>query len=71
MSLAGCAGSETKPVIAVPADVRSCFESEPYFIPDRTLTVGDVERGWGSDRARAAELKRCGQRLMEWKANAV
>lgn len=33
-------------------------------IPDRALTVGDVERLWKTDRVRVVVMQRCGGRLI-------
>jgi hypothetical protein len=35
-------------------------------VPDRDLTVGDVERLWSQDRLRAVAMRQCGNRLIEW-----
>jgi hypothetical protein len=35
-------------------------------IPNRALTVAEVERLWASDRHRSVMQKQCGQRLIDW-----
>ncbi len=51
----------------VPADIQDCFSnSRLTIIPDRDLTVADVERLWASDRMRVIVQHRCGSRFLEW-----
>lgn len=49
----------------VPADLRVCFGGLTE-VPDRDLTVGDVERLWKDERKRSAAKTRCGERLLAW-----
>jgi hypothetical protein len=35
-------------------------------IPDRELTVGEVERLWAKDRLRIVVLRKCGLRIVAW-----
>jgi hypothetical protein len=49
----------------VPADIAACFRGV-VDVPDRDLTVGDVERLWSQDRLRAVAMRQCGNRLIEW-----
>lgn len=55
------------PLPSAPGDIVACFD-EPGLsrIPDRDLTVADVERLWAQDRLRAIALQRCGERLLAW-----
>jgi hypothetical protein len=49
----------------VPSDIAACFRGV-VDVPDRDLTVGDVERLWSQDRLRAVAMRQCGERLIEW-----
>lgn len=51
----------------VPADIQQCF-ADPRLaaVPDRALTVAEVERLWASDRMRVIVLQRCGARFLSW-----
>lgn len=48
-----------------PADIQSCFRGAAN-IPDRALSVADVEALWKQDRIRAVAEAQCGKRLLEW-----
>lgn len=59
---------DVPPPVAAPevaADLRVCFAGLAV-IPDRDLSVADVERLWKDDRKRAAAMARCGVRLLAW-----
>ena len=47
----------------IPEDIRTCFVGV-VDIPDRALTVGDVERLWKTDRVRSIIMRRCGLRVL-------
>ena len=68
--LAGCEESDKPPpatvLPAIPADIRSCFARSGAVIPDREMTVGEVETLWKQDRAFGRAMKRCGKRLIAW-----
>jgi len=49
----------------VPADIQACFRGV-VDIPNRALTVAEVERLWSQDRLRSAAQRQCGQRLIDW-----
>ncbi len=49
-----------------PADLRACLARAPAEVPERALSVGDVERGWKEDRRIQAAVRGCGQRLAAW-----
>jgi hypothetical protein len=73
MLLAGCATSAniTPPetnLPPVPADIQACFVGV-VDIPDRDLTVADVERLWKADRVRSLAQQKCGRRLLVWIAD--
>lgn len=66
--LAGCARSVEPPpggIPDIPPDIRACFRGV-VDVPDRDLTVAEVERLWKQDRVRAAASARCGARLIAW-----
>lgn len=48
-----------------PADLRGCFVGV-VDIPDRPLTISEVERLWKNERLRAVAQQRCGLRLLKW-----
>lgn len=50
----------------VPADIRACFQGGAPEIPERALTVADVERLLKQDGVRIAVLQRCGKRFLAW-----
>lgn len=50
----------------VPADIQACFRHSAVAIPDRALTVADVESLWKQDRVRLAAMRRCGARILAW-----
>lgn len=71
MLLGGCAHSGSVPppsgapqLPPVPADIKACLAAGLVEIPDRDLTREDVERLWGTERARSAAKSRCGARLV-------
>ena len=76
LALAGCGTSDSLPHVStrpalpeVPADIQECFSnSRLTVIPDRNLTVADVERLWASDRFRVIAQQKCGSRLIDWYA---
>jgi hypothetical protein len=68
--LAGCVESSKPPAHTplppIPADIQACLKGAGVKIPDRALTVGEVERLWGQDRLRIVVMRRCGGRLVAW-----
>lgn len=69
LALGGCPDDEGRPPATtklpeIPADIRACFRESGVAIPDRDLTVGDVERLWKTDRVRLVVMRRCGVRLV-------
>jgi hypothetical protein len=68
--LAGCNASDKPPAHTplppIPADIQACLKGAGVTIPDRPLTVGEVERLWGQDRLRIVVMRRCGGRLIAW-----
>lgn len=50
----------------MPADLRACLERSGVDIPDRALTVAEVERLWKQDRLRIVVMRNCGRRVIAW-----
>jgi hypothetical protein len=48
-----------------PADIQSCFRGAAN-IPDKALTMSEVEALWKQDRIRAVVEQKCGTRLLQW-----
>jgi len=48
-----------------PADIQSCFRGAAN-IPNRALTVSEVEALWKQDRIRSIAQARCGKRMLQW-----
>jgi hypothetical protein len=48
---------------ALPRDLQNCF-GHLVDIPDRDLTVQEVEKLWANERIKSARKTRCGQRLL-------
>ena len=48
-----------------PADIQSCFRGAAN-LPDRALSMSEVEALWKQDRIRAVAEAKCGKRLLEW-----
>jgi hypothetical protein len=71
MQLAACGPSDNVSPSQLPhppADIQSCFRSA-VGIPDRALTVAEVEALWKQDRVRLAVNRLCGQRILAWYAD--
>lgn len=51
---------------SAPGDIRACFRGGAPEIPERALTVADVERLLKQDGVRIAVLQRCGKRFLAW-----
>lgn len=50
-----------------PEAVRKCInETNLVTIPNRDLSVAEVERLWKNDRLRFVIVKKCGQQLDQW-----
>lgn len=50
----------------VPADIQACFRTGPVKVPQKALTVAEVESLWKQDRVRVAVQRACGQRFLAW-----
>lgn len=67
--LAGCNQTGLVPgtLPTVPADIQTCFRTNGVVrVPEKTLTVAEVESLWKQDRVRAVVLRKCGNRLLAW-----
>lgn len=67
--LGGCNPSGTSPsgsLPTVPADIQACFRKAAVTIPDRALSVADVESLWKQDRIRLVAMRNCGNRFLAW-----
>ena len=66
--LAGCAPPSTTSgsLPTVPADIQSCFRGGPTKVPEKALTVAEVESLWKEDRVKQVVLRKCGQRFLAW-----
>jgi hypothetical protein len=50
-----------------PADIQACFRTNgPVKVPQKALTVAEVESLWKEDRVRAVVLRKCGSRFLAW-----
>jgi hypothetical protein len=54
------------PLPPLPTELKSCLRGAGVTIPDRELTVGEVERLWAKDRLRIVVLRKCGLRIVAW-----
>jgi hypothetical protein len=51
----------------VPADIQACFRTNgPVKVPQKALTIAEVESLWKEDRVRAVVLRKCGNRFLAW-----
>mgnify|MGYP005816515225 CR=1 FL=1 len=48
-----------------PADIQTCFRGAAN-IPNRALSVGEVEALWKQDRVRSVAQAKCGARFLAW-----
>ena len=67
MPLAAC-GPSTEAKVDLPyppSDIQVCFRGAAS-IPDRALSIAEVETLWKQDRIRAVVQARCGTRLLAW-----
>jgi hypothetical protein len=68
LMLAGCQPSTTVSgsLPTVPADIQACFRGGPVKVPQKALTVAEVESLWKEDRIRQVVLRKCGSRFIAW-----
>lgn len=68
VSLAGCdSGPIEGSLPTVPADIQACFRTNgPVKVPQKALTIAEVESLWKEDRVRAVVLRKCGDRFLNW-----
>lgn len=51
----------------LPAALRKCIEdARGVPLPDRALTVGEVERLWKTDRKTIVVQRQCGKQILAW-----
>jgi hypothetical protein len=48
-----------------PSDLQTCFRGV-VGVPDKALSVSEVEALWKIDRVRVVVNQRCGNRLLQW-----
>jgi predicted small secreted protein len=70
LALAGC-NQPDHPTVrgalpGVPADIQTCFRAGPAKVPQKALTVAEVESLWKQDRVHEVVLQRCGKRFLAW-----
>lgn len=69
MLLAGCGqqpATVSSSLPTVPADIQTCFRGGPANVPQKALTVAEVESLWKQDRVRLVVEQRCGRRFLAW-----
>lgn len=67
IALAGCQPSTTQGELpTVPADIQACFRAGPVKVPQKSLSVAEVESLWKQDRVRVAVMQSCGNRFLAW-----
>jgi hypothetical protein len=67
LALAGCQPATTSGQLpTVPADIQTCFRTGPVKVPQKALTVAEVESLWKQDRVRSAVMQACGNRFLAW-----
>lgn len=64
--LGGCASHVTGTLPDVPSDIQTCFRQGAVIVPERALSVADVESLWKKDRVRLAVERSCGKRFLSW-----
>jgi hypothetical protein len=70
LALTGCVESNSPPPATplppLPTELKSCLKGAGVTIPDRELTVGEVETLWAKDRLRIVIMRKCGVRVVAW-----
>lgn len=66
--LAGCTATTTTraQLPVVPADIQTCFRHGAVDVPQRALSVAEVEALWKKDRVRIVVMQTCGDRFLAW-----
>lgn len=66
LAACGPSGNETPSQLPYPpADIQACFRGV-VDVPDKALSVSEVESLWKIDRVRSVAQQRCGNRLLAW-----
>jgi hypothetical protein len=72
LALTGCVESASQPPATplppLPVELKSCLKGAGVTIPDRELTVGEVEKLWAQDRLKIVVMRKCGARVVSWYA---
>lgn len=66
--LGACGPSDNVSVASLPyppSDIQTCFRGAAN-LPDKALTMAEVEALWKQDRIRAVVEAKCGRRLLAW-----
>lgn len=66
LALAACDTTQTTThgqLPTVPADIQACFRTGPVKVPQKALTVAEVESLWKQDRIKQVVMRACGERL--------
>lgn len=68
LTLAACQPSSTTSgqLPTVPSDIQACFRGGPAKVPQKSLTVAEVESLWKQDRVKQVVLRACGERFLAW-----
>lgn len=72
LALAACTppGPASSQLPMAPADIQSCFRTNgPVKVPQKALTIAEVESLWKEDRVRAVVIRKCGDRFLTWYAS--
>lgn len=72
LALAGCndpGATVSGSLPSVPADIQACFRGGPVKVPQKALTVAEVESLWKEDRVRLVVMQKCGQRFLAWQGD--
>jgi hypothetical protein len=65
--LAACQPQTTQGQLpTVPADIQACFRTGPVKVPQKALTVAEVESLWKQDRIKQVVMRACGERFLAW-----
>jgi hypothetical protein len=72
LALTACVESASPPPATplppLPTELKSCLKGAGVTIPDRELTVGEVEKLWAQDRLKIVVMRKCGARVVSWYA---
>lgn len=68
IALAGCVPGDSisGSLPPVPADIQQCFRKSGVTVPNKALSVAEVESLWKMDRVRIVAMRTCGARFLSW-----